>query len=182
MKTFGKLKSISRDIMTRRMLVTFECEEINIEELNRLADMELYIEAGKKTNKRSLSANSYFHVLVGKIAEALTISKSKAKNILICKYGQPLTINGEQIFYKMNVSVEDMMENESIHAKPVRFGTENGKENVTYKIYEGSSHYDSYQMSKLIEGTVADAKELGIETLPASEIERMMKAWNPSYN
>lgn len=44
------------------------------------------IKAYKK--KRSLDANSYFHVLVGKIADATGNSKVYIKNKLIAEYGQ----------------------------------------------------------------------------------------------
>lgn len=32
-------------------------------------------------------------------------------------------------------------------------------------------------MAALIDGTIQEAKDLGIETLPPAELERMMKAW-----
>jgi hypothetical protein len=32
-------------------------------------------------------------------------------------------------------------------------------------------------MSRLIDGTVSEAKELGIETLPEKEIERLKELW-----
>ena len=32
-------------------------------------------------------------------------------------------------------------------------------------------------MSTLIDGTVAEAKELGIETMPPAELAKMMAAW-----
>ena len=47
--------------------VTFETD--CIDELNGLDGM-IQISAKKVTHKRSLNANAYFHVLVGKIADA----------------------------------------------------------------------------------------------------------------
>jgi hypothetical protein len=44
---------------------------------------------------------------------------------------------------------------------------------------KGSSEYDTKEMSRFIDGIVAEAKELGIETLPPAELETMMKAWKP---
>ena len=65
------------------------------------------------------------------------------------------------------------MELESIHSIPVKY-----LDDATfYKIYRGSHTYDSYEMSKLIEGTVADAKEQGIDTKTPDEIRRMVSAW-----
>lgn len=178
MKTTGKLMKVTRDILTRKMILSFCVEDVEPEVLNGLADKDLVIDASIRKGKRSLSANSYFHVLVGKIADSQTISKAKAKNILISKYGQPqLLDDGSPMVYKTNAPVEYMMEQEAIHAIPVKYSEEQGKEVVFYKIYRGSSTYNTEEMSKLIDGTVADAKELGIETLSPSEIARMKALW-----
>jgi hypothetical protein len=34
-------------------------------------------------------------------------------------------------------------------------------------------------MSILIDGTVQEAKDLGIETIPPAELARLVKAWKP---
>jgi hypothetical protein len=44
----------------------------------------------------------------------------------------------------------------------------------------GSHTYDSREMSRLIDGTVSEAKELGIETLSPAELERMKQQWRVS--
>ena len=41
----------------------------------------------------------------------------------------------------------------------------------------GSSDYNTYEMSKLIDGCVQEAKYLGIETLTPEELERMKVIW-----
>ena len=175
METTGKLTSVTKDIISGKLNITFQIDSEPVDELNRIASIEsLDIKADKHRKKRSLDANAYFHVLVGKIAEAQTISKAKAKNILICRYGQAETLpDGSPLVYKTNAPVEYMMELESIHSIPVKY-TDDA---TFYKIYRGSHTYDSKEMSALIDGTVADAKELGIETMTPAEIERMVNAW-----
>ena len=74
----GKIKDISKSL-DGRFRVTFEVD--GIDELRGMEDKELTIRVTRKANKRSLNANAYFHVLVGKIADKLTISKAKCKNI-----------------------------------------------------------------------------------------------------
>ena len=85
------------------------------------------------------------------------------------------------MIYKSNAPVEYMQELEALHSMPVKFSEENGKEVVFYRIYRGSSTYDSKEMSLLIEGTVSDAKDLGIETIPPDELERMMLMWGKKH-
>lgn len=175
METTGRLTSVTKDIITGKLNVTFQIDTDCVDELNRIAAIDsLDIKADKHRKKRSLDANAYFHVLVGKLAEAQTISKAKAKNILICSYGQVETLpDGSPLIYKTNAPVEYMMELESIHSIPVKF-TDDA---TFYKIYRGSHTYDTREMSLLIEGTVAEAKEQGIETLTPTELERMVSVW-----
>ena len=167
----GRLIDIDKDIQTRKYIVSLSLDDIgNLEELR---DKDLDITVKPYSEKRSLSANGYFHVLVGKIAEKLTISKARSKNILICKYGQPEMVGNEPMVYKTNAPVEYMQELETIHTIPVKYDGD-----VTfYKVYRGSHTYTSLEMSKLIEGTVADAKELGIEVMTPNEIARMVNLW-----
>ena len=50
-----------------------------------------------------------------------------------------------------------------------------GYTNVMF--FYGSSGYDTKQMSVLIDGLVADAQELGIETMTPAELERLKVMW-----
>ena len=56
---------------------------------------------------------------------------------------------------------------------------DNGKLYRVYVVMRGSHTYDTKEMSRLIDGTVQEAKEHGIETLPPDELERMMSTWHP---
>lgn len=175
----GYIQNVATDWQTGQFQITFIANEPSvINEVNKLQDCKLDIKVKKYRKRRSLDANAYFHALSDQIAEKLIISKAKAKNILICKYGQVQELpDGSPMIYKTNAPVEYMEELEAIHSIPVKFSEENGKQVVFYKIYRGSHTYDSKEMSVLIEGTVADAKELDIETLTPKEIERMKAAW-----
>lgn len=175
MQCRGKITQISRDILTRRLLVTMVLTDVSEQAVQTISAFDdLSVEMKKYRAKRSLDANAYFHVLVGKIADTLTISKAKAKNMLICRYGQPqLLPDGSIMIYKTNAPEEFMWEQEAVHAIPVRY-----EDNATfYKIYRGSHTYDTKEMSLLIDGTVADAKELGIETMTPAELAEMKARW-----
>ena len=137
---------------------------------------DLDIEIQKHREKRSQNANAYFHVLVGKIADALNISKPKCKNILLGKYGQREILEDGPIILSIYEHI-DMFEREDIHCIPVGHGEVNGKAFTHWAVLKPSHEYDSREMSILIDGTVDDAKELGIETLTPNELERMKMAW-----
>ena len=177
MELTGKAVGASLDFDTNRFRITFEVNESDIvkNEYDKLKCCDkLKIKAVRYTQRRSLDANAYFHVLVGKIADALTISKARTKNILICKYGQPqLLPDGRIMVYKTNAPEAFMWEQERIHCIPVKY-----EYNATfYKVDRGSHTYDTKEMSILIDGTVADAKELGIETMTPAELAEMKERW-----
>ena len=179
MDTTGRLIGINRDFMTNKLNVTFQIETEPIDELNILSTLDaIDITAKKHRKKRSLDSNAYFHLLVGKIADKLGISKTRCKNILIGRYGQQELLEDDQpVVLKTNISVEKMLEQEFLHCFPCGCKQENGTEVVFYKVFRGSHTYNTKEMSILIEGTVQEAKDLGIETLPPAELERMVSRW-----
>ena len=125
--------------------------------------------------KRSLNSNSYFHILVSKIAEALGTSNTEVKNKLIRDYGQYEIIDGKRPLYRVKDDFADiMLLREDIHFKI------EGREGdmVLLSVMRGSHTYNTREMKKLIDGTVEEAKTLGIETLTPRELEEMLKKWD----
>ena len=153
--------------------VTFEVD--SIDEINGLEGI-LNIVVKKIRGKRSLTANAYFHVLVGKIAEKNHTSKAFTKNLLLARYGQEEFIEGERYIISA-LSKIPMAEREDIHTKPIGYGYTNGKEFTHYCVLRGSHTYDTKEMSVLIDGTVEEARELGIQVLPPDEIKHMESLW-----
>ena len=170
----GRIVECSRSL-TGNLRVTFEVD--SLDELRGMEDKEITLEAKISRNKRSLNANAYFHVLVGKIAEKLIISKAKAKNILLGKYGQREMVDDGPLIISILENV-DMYEREDIHCIPVGHGVVNGRDFTHWALVRPSHEYDTKEMAALIDGTIADAKELGIETLSENEIKRMEAAWH----
>ena len=137
------------------------------------------IEPHKERKGRSLNANSYFHVLVQKLAQAQNppISLAKCKNMMIAAYGQPEYIDGQQAIIKSNVPQEKMQEIEYLHTALVKISEESGTECYFYRIYRGTHTYNNVEMQKLIEGVVQECKDAGIETATPAEIAKMIDVW-----
>jgi hypothetical protein len=127
--------------------------------------------------RRSLDSNAYFHVLCDKLRQKLGISMSRCKNHLIADYGQIQYIDDTPMIYKTNAPEEYMMELETMHTKLIKVTEENGKEVYFYRIYRGSHTYNTAEMSKLIDGTVQECKQIGIETATPAELARMAALW-----
>lgn len=118
--------------------------------------------------KRSLSANAYCWVLCTKIAEVLNSTKDEVYLEELKRYGQALIVpvgkdrkpDGYFKYYQFEGRRKL-----------------NDRELDFYKVFKGSSEYDSKEMSVLINGIVEDAKELDIETLEDIKIKELIKEW-----
>ena len=173
----GRLIDVVQTV-ERKFRVTFEVDAID--EIRGMENKEISLTITKTAKKRSLNANAYFHVLVGKIADKMAISKPKCKNMLLGRYGQRWIEDDAPLMISV-LSKVDMEEREDIHCIPVGYATIQGKEFTHWAVVRPSHEYDSTEMAHLIDGTVQEAKALDIETLSPAELERMMKSWNQSY-
>lgn len=136
----------------------------------------LDIKIQKHREHKSKEANAYFHALARQIATVLTVPFAQAKNMLICRYGQPETLeDGTQLTYMSPAPVEFMMQYEPLHTTPVGY---EGDQTI-YAVYRGVHTYSKEEMSQLIDGTVSDAMQLGIDVYPASKIKEIEENWTP---
>lgn len=177
MESRARLKSIAKDIVSGKWNISFECDYLNAEELQKLFTDDLALKVEKFRERRSMNANAYFHLIVGKIADSLSEDKTVVKNNLICAYGQQMFIDGKVAIIKTQIPPELMGKQEQLHAKPCGTKIENGLEVFYYQVYRGSHEYNTEEMAHLIDGAVQDAKDLGIDTLPPQELERMVANW-----
>ena len=118
--------------------------------------------------KRSLNSNSYCWALIGKIADALRASKDEIYIQMLESYGQSILIPLEEGkkpdgYFK--------------YFKYITKSELNGKKADWYKVFKGSSNYDSKEMAILIDGIIYEAQELGIETIPPDEVEKLKRMW-----
>ena len=173
MKFTGKLKAPVVDYTTGRMTLLFEpCEDFRqaYEELKGKELLSLEIKAYRK--KRSLDSNSYYWVLLSKLCKVLQISSPEAHNMMLCKYGQPVIIDGQLARMPLpdtedaDQKIRNSME---YHLKPTS-DVKTGKDGITYRTYlmlRGSSEYNTEEMATLIGGLITDCKDAG---MPESEI------------
>ena len=120
--------------------------------------------SGRK--KRSLDANAYFWVLVGKIADKLRASKDEIYFEMLKKYGQSITVT---VRAGLDLSRAGFK-----YYELFKEGISAGKPFEAYRVFIGSSQYDTREMSVLIDGVVQEAKELGIETLTPLELAEIL--------
>lgn len=186
MESKGTLIDVSRDWKTGKMRLTFEFDSDVSAAIDKIKDKLLRITVKLWRDKRSLNANSYYWVLLSRLAEAVGISKPRAHNLMLRKYGQNLVIDSQIAFLVIpdtEEAEETALEAESFHIRPtsqVKQGKD-GKMYRTYTVLAGSSTYDTKEMSELINGLVSECKEQGIETLTPDELARMMKDYEENH-
>lgn len=131
-------------------------------------DRDRLFEIKEHKERRSLNANAYAWALIGKIADVTRASKEEIYLKMLERYGQ-----SEVVSVLSEIDVKGYFKYYSV------FGHTglNGKDFTHYKVYKGSSEYDSKEMAILIDGIISDAKELDIETLPPNEIKRLNEMW-----
>lgn len=153
---------------TRKQRLTLELEGDFRGQYDKLHDKDVGVTIKRWSEKRSLTANAYLWVLVGKIGDALRMSKDEVYFDMLKAYGQGGAVSVEARF------VEDF---KRTYKYSERLGeTElNGKTFVHYRFWVGSSEYNTQEMSVLIDGVVQEAKNLGIETMNEAELKSFAK-------
>ena len=143
-----------------------------INELNKLleSDKEKTVEIKIYREKRSLSANAYIWTLLDKIAKKLGTTDEEVYIQMLHRYGTKEFVAGTK-------EMEDSLRLICKIVEPIRDCMINSTEGMTYKLIRGSSTYSVTEMQKLIEGTIDEAKALGIQTMTPNEIEKLIEEW-----
>lgn len=131
-------------------------------------DSDKLFELKEHKRRRSLTANAYAWSLIGKIADAMRASKDEVYLTMLKRYGQ-----SEMVSVISSIDVTGYFK----YFEAVATTVLQGKEFTHYKIFKGSSEYDTREMAVLIDGIISEAKALGIETLPPAEVERLKNMW-----
>ena len=99
MKFTGKLKEPVIDYLTNRLTILFEPNEDFRQAYEELKDVnKLILEIKPYRRKRSLDANAYYWVLVGKLAKAIGLSNNEVHNMLLRGYGHPEIFEGKSVY------------------------------------------------------------------------------------
>lgn len=174
MKLQGKLAAASIDYRTGKLKLEFIVND-QVDSLEEIENVELLdIEAKKHRNKRSLDANAYCWVLLGKLAEKMNIKAEEIYKMEIKDIGV------YEVLPIKNAAVEKFIEawqKNGIGWPCEVIGNSKIDGYTNVKAYYGSSTYDSKQMCRLIDSIVEDCKLQGIPTDTPEQIARYKEAW-----
>ena len=128
--------------------------------------------------KRTLTQNAYYWVLLGKVAKALRMSNTELHNRMLRSFSTPELFGGKAartLLPDTQLTEDKTLASETVHLKPTS-QTVTLADGITYRTYillKGSSAMTTDEMSALVDGLVQEAKQLGIETLTPNELEKM---------
>lgn len=155
------------------ILLTLNISRIYKQEISAL-EGELDLTLAKHREKRSLDANAYAWALMNKLAAVTRIKVSDIYREYIKDVGGNFTViciqekNAERFkrdWEKDKIGWQAIQEDSKIDGC------------VNFYCYEGSSVFDTAQMSRLINMIQQDCKEQGIETATPDELNNMLSLW-----
>ena len=162
-------------------LLTIRTRENVTDLFDRFKDLPVRVEVKQWRERRSLDANGYYWALLSQCADALKISKTRAHNLMLRRYGVVERMDDQLVYLVLPESEdaeETALEADAYHIKPtsqVKKGKD-GRMFRTYLLLRGSSSYDSREFSALLNGLVDECKHLGIETRSQEELNSMLEA------
>jgi hypothetical protein len=171
MKITGKIVGANIDFKSKKPMLMLEINELNdfkqlVDDMNEKD--KLSIEIKEYRAKRSLNSNAYAWLLIGKIADVIRAGKDEIYFKMLKRYGQ-----SELISVLSHIPIEHYVK----YYEEAGESTLNGKLFTHYRVYKGSSDFDSREMSIFIDGVVGEAKDLGIQTETPDEIAKMKALW-----
>lgn len=167
----GKLVGVSFSWQNGQPLVTFELTHRNsaMNMVDELKDIpKLSIKLDKYRERRSLNANNYAWHLITQIGNATRSSKEEVYFLMLKRYGQ-----SEMISVLAHIPIERFVK----YCEEAGESTLNGKQFKHYRVFKGSSEFDTKEMSIFIDGIVSEAKELSIPTDTPDQIAKMKALW-----
>lgn len=167
----GNIKDLAIDFKTQKAVLTLVIDQKN--DVGRCFDElrdvdKIAVKIDKWRVKRSLNANAYAWLLIGKIADDRRLSKEDVYLQMLKHYGQ-----SEIISVLSHIPIADFVK----YCEEVGESNLNGKDFKHYRVFKGSSEFDTREMSIFIDGIVTEAQELGIQTMTPNELSNLKSLW-----
>ena len=167
----GNIQNLAIDIKTQKAVLTVVINEKNdvCKCFDELRDAEkIAVKIDKYRVKRSLNANAYAWLLIGKIADDRRLSKEEVYLRMLKHYGQ-----SEVISVLSCIPLQGLIK----YYEEIGESNLNGKDFKHYRVFKGSSEFDTREMSIFIDGIVTEGQELGIPTMAPAQIAEMKSLW-----
>lgn len=142
------------------------------------ADREKLFDITEHKEKRSLNQNSYYWVLLGKVAQKTKVPAAVIHNQNLRDLSLVLRINDTLVTVYIPDTDEgekEALNAETYHIKPTSQVKE-GKDGKLFRCYvmlRGSSTFNTEEMTALLDLMIQEAQAQGIETMTPAELAHM---------
>lgn len=167
----GTIKDLSLDFLTGKPVLQLLVNERQpamacFDELHGCEKLSIKIDRYRE--KRSLNANNYCWKLLTEIGNVTRQSKDDVYFLMLKRYGQ-----SEMISVLAHIPIREYVK----YCEEAGESSLNGKLFKHYRVYKGSSEFDTKEMSIFIDGVVSEAKELGVQTETPEQIAKLKSLW-----
>ena len=170
----GKLKDLLR-LSGGEWLVSFTTRDDPRNIFDALKSFAVKVEIKRASKHRSLSANAYAWVLIGKISEKMKLKESEVYRNAIREIGGVWEIYGVREDAVESFTELWCKDHLGRQVQVIPGSSKPGWSNV--RAWKGSSDFDSAQMSRFIDSLIQDAEAIGIPTVTPKEYEEMLGRW-----
>nr|DAH96714.1 MAG TPA: NinB protein [Caudoviricetes sp.] len=122
---------------------------------------ERLYEIKERKRKRTLTQNAYYWAMLNQLGKVLRIPTSVLHSMML-KENAPY----EVVSVRSNIDVSGYFR----YYEEIGSGFAGGHEFTHYRVYKGSSHMDSSEFSRLIDGAREECEAQGISVLTREEI------------
>ena len=171
MKFRGKLKSIHKELLSENYIVSFEMEEGDLEQADKIKDREIVVTAEAFKDLRSGEANRLLWDCLGKIAKFENKDKWQVYLESLKKYGQ-------YTYFNMNAEAFESFKENWRECEVIGEFELDGVTYVEVLCYFGSSHYTSKEFAILLDGVIQDLQDCGGDRPLSREMKRAIEQWN----
>ena len=160
----GRISDLNVSIFNSKQRLTLELDGDFRLQYDELKDKDLEITVKPFRKKRSLDQNAYAWTLIGKIADKLRTSKDEVYLTMLRRYGQGGVIKVQPQNEQAILSAIKYYEpHEKLYTNSDKY----------YRVWAGSSGYNTEEMTVFVDGIISEAKGLGIETMTPDELLEM---------
>lgn len=143
--------------------------------LRKQVDGTLVVSIGKKSKKRTITANNYLWVLCDELAKALQTDKIAIYRDLIRRVGVfDYVVVKEQAADRFRANWDAQGIGFFAQEVPSKRPIEGG---IQFIVFYGSHTYDREQISRVIEEAEEECKAQGISTWSKKDKEEMLEKW-----
>lgn len=165
MECKAQLIDISKDWREGGYQVVFHADHINKDE-----DLsgQLRLQVKKWREKRSLSANAYYWILLTSMAECLDSTKEELHEEMLRRYGKEWTDEDGNWIVS---TLPNRVDINNVYGHWRRWKSDG--HHTAYIMLKGTSEMDSKEFSYLVDRVVEECQDLGIQTMTPEELIRL---------